>query len=82
MAASTAKVAHMIRVTHRDEVEAPMTDWLREAYDFCGTRRAARGAATASPVKKTKAARPAKKKRAAAVDTRARASRARDRGSR
>ena len=19
---------------HRDEVEAPMTDWLREAYDF------------------------------------------------
>lgn len=30
---SAAKVAHIIRVTHRDEVEAPITDWLREAYD-------------------------------------------------
>lgn len=31
---STAKRAHMLRVVHRDEVEAPLTDWLREAYDF------------------------------------------------
>lgn len=31
---STAKRAHMLRVIHRDEVEAPLTDWLREAYDF------------------------------------------------
>ena len=30
---SAAKVAHIIRVTHRDEVEAPITAWLREAYD-------------------------------------------------
>ena len=30
---SKSKVAHMIRVTHRDEVEAPLTDWLREAYE-------------------------------------------------
>ena len=30
---SRAKVAHIVRVTHRDEVEAPLTDWLREAYD-------------------------------------------------
>src|SRR5436190_128898 len=26
------KFAHMIRVVHRDEVEPPVTDWLREAY--------------------------------------------------
>jgi hypothetical protein len=31
---SKAKVANILRITHRDEVEPPMTDWLREAYDF------------------------------------------------
>lgn len=30
--ASKSKVGHIIRVTHRDEVEPPITDWLREAY--------------------------------------------------
>jgi len=34
---SRAKVAHIVRVTHRDEVEAPLTDWLREAYDASDT---------------------------------------------
>jgi hypothetical protein len=24
---------HFLRIAHRDEVEAPITDWLREAYD-------------------------------------------------
>lgn len=33
MRGSNVKVAHLIRVTHRDEVEAPLTDWLREAYE-------------------------------------------------
>jgi hypothetical protein len=32
--ASRSKVAHFIRITHRDEVEAPITDWLREAYEM------------------------------------------------
>ena len=31
---SKSKVVHVIHVTHRDEVEAPITDWLREAYDL------------------------------------------------
>ena len=31
--ASKSKFVHVIRITHRDEVEAPFTDWLREAYD-------------------------------------------------
>jgi hypothetical protein len=30
--ASKSKVVHVIRVRHRDEVEAPLTEWLREAY--------------------------------------------------
>jgi hypothetical protein len=30
---SRTKVANLVRIMHRDEVEAPFTDWLREAYD-------------------------------------------------
>jgi hypothetical protein len=29
---SRSKLAHFVRITHRDEVEPPITDWLREAY--------------------------------------------------
>ena len=36
MPASKSKVAHLIQVRHRDEVESPITDWLREAYAFGG----------------------------------------------
>ena len=32
--ASKSKVVHVIRIRHRDEVEAPITDWLREAYEL------------------------------------------------
>ena len=31
---SKSKFVHFIQVKHRDEVEAPITDWLREAYDL------------------------------------------------
>ena len=34
MATSKTKIAHLLQVRHRDEVEAPLTDWLREAYDL------------------------------------------------
>jgi hypothetical protein len=30
--ASKSRFANMIQIRHRDEVEAPFTDWLREAY--------------------------------------------------
>ena len=30
--ASKTKLAHTIRIVHRDEVESPITDWLEEAY--------------------------------------------------
>lgn len=33
---SRTKIAHLFRVTHRDEVEAPLTDWISEAYEFAG----------------------------------------------
>jgi hypothetical protein len=32
MASSKVKVAHLLQIRHRDEVEPPITEWLREAY--------------------------------------------------
>ena len=43
--ASKTRIAHFLRVVHRDEIEPPITDWLREAYDLQGA---------ASPLKKAK----------------------------
>ena len=37
VASSKTKVAHIIQVKHRDEVEAPLTDWLHEAYHLQDT---------------------------------------------
>jgi hypothetical protein len=34
--ASKTRFAHFLRISHRDEVEAPITDWLRVAYDLNG----------------------------------------------
>ena len=50
---STSKLVHIIHITHRDEVESPFTDWLREAYDL-PDKLAARKA------KPTRAKRPSK----------------------
>ena len=36
---SRAKVAHVVHITHRDQVEAPVTDWLHEAYEFSESGR-------------------------------------------
>lgn len=33
---SKNKFYNIIQITHRDQVEAPITDWLREAYEFAG----------------------------------------------
>ncbi len=32
--ASKSKIVHFIHLRHRDEVEAPITDWLQEAYEL------------------------------------------------
>ena len=31
---SKSKVANILKIRHRDEVEPPITDWLREAYEL------------------------------------------------
>ena len=33
---SKSKLRHTIPIRHRDEVEAPITDWLAEAYELSG----------------------------------------------
>jgi uncharacterized protein DUF5655 len=53
--ASKAKMAHILRITHRDEVEAPLTDWLREAYELSDVL-ATRKVATARRARKSPAA--------------------------
>jgi hypothetical protein len=45
MPTSKTKIAHIVQIRHRDEVEAPFTLWLKEAYrlpDTAGARPPAR----------------------------------------
>lgn len=39
---SRTRVAHTIQVRHRDEVEAPITNWLHEAYEAAAPERSRR----------------------------------------
>jgi hypothetical protein len=57
---SKAKQAHFVQIRHRDEVESPLTEWLREAYEqsealTSAARRPARARARAGarPVAKS-----------------------------
>jgi hypothetical protein len=52
-AASRVKVAHLVHVRHRDEVEPPLTDWMREAYETSDQLTGRSGAKAASPTKVT-----------------------------
>jgi hypothetical protein len=36
---SKTKFANILQIRHRDEVEAPITDWLEEAYELSGAKR-------------------------------------------
>ena len=31
---SRVKRAHLLKITHRDEIEPPITDWMKEAYEL------------------------------------------------
>jgi hypothetical protein len=62
---SKTKFFHIIQVKHRDEVEAPLTEWLQEAYELAGAPPTVKAAPA-----KTKAKAPVKatpKKKGAAV---------------
>ena len=49
---SKTKFFHIIQVKHRDEVEAPMTEWLQEAYDLAGATPAKSAPKRKAPAKK------------------------------
>ena len=51
--ASKSKVANFIRITHRDQVEPPITDWLEEAYE-CSPERRNTSKATKPAAKRSK----------------------------
>ena len=51
---SSTKWWHIVRVTHRDEVEPPLTDWLREAYEFAAPTIAAPARKRTKPKSRTK----------------------------
>ena len=53
MQSSKRKVAHLVHVIHRDQVEQPLTGWLKEAFD-------ASELLTAKPQKKSRKTRKAK----------------------
>jgi hypothetical protein len=47
-------VAHILQIRHRDEVEAPITDWLQEAYELSGAPAAGAAPKRAKPKTKRK----------------------------
>jgi hypothetical protein len=64
--ASKSKFYHLIRLTHRDEVEPPITNWLQEAYTLSNelskpgaSKSTPSGKQTAAP--KPKSTRPSEK---------------------
>jgi hypothetical protein len=70
--ASKSKVVHVIQIRHRDQVEAPLTDWLHEAYELSGVPAAKADAtrATSKPGRKSKKVRAAPKTMAARTSKR------------
>ena len=69
VASSRTKVAHIVPIRHRDTVEPPITDWLREAYALEDQPKAKKRPAKKAARKRTTKAVPA------ATSTRRRATR-------
>jgi hypothetical protein len=63
---SKVKHAHMVHLVHRDQVEAPLTNWLREAYglqDALQVPKSATSTARRKAPKSRRAARQTKKRK-------------------
>jgi len=83
---SRTKIAHILHIRHRDEVEAPVTGWLREAYEWSERARskrpgakpagAAKPGAVATTAKKAGAAKPGGRRAAASTGARSKGRRA------
>lgn len=69
---SGSKFAHVVHVRHRDEVEPPITDWMREAYGVSEELRMRRSSARTGKTKKKAPTRKVKKTAAKRGEPRAR----------
>jgi hypothetical protein len=54
---SKTKFANLVRITHRDEVEPPVTDWMREAWELTDPDRPKAVASSTGGRAKTRTAR-------------------------
>ena len=71
---SQAKYSHIVHIRHRDEVEPPITEWIREAYDVSDELRTRRpGGRTKAMPKKRRPGKRAAKSRAASATSQRRA---------
>jgi hypothetical protein len=61
---SKTRLAHLLHIRHRDEVESPITDWIREAYGLQDAPPASASATNVRAAKKTAAKRGSKAKKA------------------
>ena len=62
---SKIKHAHVVHLVHRDQVERPLTDWLREAYGLQDVLAAAKTAPVQTPARKPSSRKRVAKKAAA-----------------
>ena len=62
---SKSKFLNIIQIKHRDQVEAPITDWLREAYEFSAAPAVKPGPAEAATRVRSAKRKPSRKKAAA-----------------
>ena len=78
---SAAKTLHVLHIRHRDEVEAPMSTWLREAYELAaepkkGNTKDTKGTKVTKLTKVAKAATRVKRKAGTASGGKKKAARA------
>lgn len=59
---SRSKVANLLQIKHRDQVEAPITDWLREAYEQSEQLSAKPASARKSAARRGRSSNPPRKK--------------------
>lgn len=57
---SKTKMANLLKITHRDQVESPVTDWLREAYELLDQPRVVAKKSKMAKSKTTPRAKPMK----------------------
>lgn len=55
---SASKIANIVHIKHRDEVEAPISDWLREAYQLPDKLAARKASASTSGRRRARLKRP------------------------